>query len=152
MQRLENEFVTGYQDGDRVLYVALHNHKDEDLKVTEAISSTWDPFWKAASDDFDARVLADPDLAHSVGKMFFVWESNHRLTACWRHVNRFHASEESWHISPWYIVLDSRKQSSVLMNVMNDINWYVFFQLNFFLMFSALFLLSSQRSYYFVPV
>ena len=58
VQRLENEFVTGYQDGDRVLYVALHNHKDEDLKVTEAISSTWDPFWKAASDDFDARVSA----------------------------------------------------------------------------------------------
>jgi hypothetical protein len=93
------------------------------LEVTEAIYSTWDPFWKAASDDFDARVLDDPDLAHFVGKMFFVWEGNHRLTAWWRYVNRFHASEESWNILPWCMVLDSRKQSGVLMNAMNDINW-----------------------------
>ena len=123
VQRLENEFVTGYRDGDRVLYVALHNNKDEDLEVTEDISSTWSPLWKRASEAFDERMAADPDLAHFVGKMFFVWEGNHRLTAWWRHVNRFHANEESWHISPACIVLDSRKQSGVLMNAMNDINW-----------------------------
>ena len=34
VQRLENEFVTGNRDGDRVLYVAIYNDKAETLDVT----------------------------------------------------------------------------------------------------------------------
>jgi hypothetical protein len=63
--------------------------------------------WKLESERFDARMAADPDLIHFVGKMFYVWEGNHRLTAWWRHVNRFHPTEEAWHISPYCIVFST---------------------------------------------
>ena len=41
MQRLENEFVTGYRDGDRVLYVAMYNDKAETLDVTSDMYDSW---------------------------------------------------------------------------------------------------------------
>jgi hypothetical protein len=40
-------------------------------------------------------MATDPDLVHFVDKMFYAWEGNHRLTAWWRHVNRFHPMEEA---------------------------------------------------------
>ncbi len=47
VQRLENEFVTGYCDGDRVLYVLIYNNKDEIFNVTEDIISGWSLLWRA---------------------------------------------------------------------------------------------------------
>ena len=122
VQRLENEFVNGYQDGDRVLYVALYNNHKDSLNVSDDIMASWDDHWKAASNRFDARLLADPDLTPMVGKLFYVWEGNHRLTAWWRHTNKFHANEEKWHMPVWCIVLDSRGNNGILLNAMNDIN------------------------------
>ena len=80
VQHLENEFVNGYQDGDCVLYVTLYNNHKDSLDVSNDIMASWDDHWKAASNRFDAHLLADPDLAHMVGKMFYIWEGNHRLT------------------------------------------------------------------------
>ena len=41
MQRLENEFVTGYRDGDWVLYVFIYNDKAESLDITSNIFDSW---------------------------------------------------------------------------------------------------------------
>ena len=98
VQHLENEFVNGYQDGDCVLYVALYNNHKDSLAVSDDIKDSWDDHWKATSNRFDARLLADSDLAHMVRKMFYVWEGNHRLTTWWRHINKFHADEVKWHM------------------------------------------------------
>jgi hypothetical protein len=125
VQRLENEFVTGYRDGDRAMYVSNYDNHDRTLDVTDDIHCSWSDLWKEASARFDSHLAFDEDLAHMVGKMFFVWEGNHRLTAWWRHVNKFHAEDPSWHISPHCIVVDARKQTGVLLNAMNDVNWYI---------------------------
>ena len=93
VQCLENKFVNGYRDGDRVLYVALYNNRKDSLDISHDIMASWDDHWKAASNHFDARLLADPDLAPMIGKMFYIWEGNHRLTAWWRHTNKFHANK-----------------------------------------------------------
>ena len=98
VQRIENEFVNGYRDGDRILYITLYNNHKDSFEVSDDIMTSWDDHWKAASNRFDARLSADSDLAHMVGKMFYVWESNHRLTAWWRHTNKFHADEVKWHM------------------------------------------------------
>ena len=126
VQRLKNEFVTGYRDGDRVLYVSIYNDKAETLDVTSDMFDSWSGLWQSANDRFEAELVADPDLAKFSGKMFYVWEGNHRVTARWRHVNNFHRDDKAWHILVHYIVLDPRNETGVLLDAMNDINWYAF--------------------------
>ena len=126
VQRLENEFVTGYRDGNRVLYVAIYNDKAETLDVTSNLYDSWSGHWQSTNDRFEAELVADPDVARFSGKMFYVWEGNHRVTAWWRHVNSFHRNDGAWHISVHCIVLDPRNETGVLLDAMNDINWYAF--------------------------
>ena len=121
--RLENEFVMGYRDGDRAMYVSAYNNLDEDLLVTDDIKSSWSPLWLEANAEFDAILEKDADLSHLVGKMFFVWEGNHRLTAWFRHINKHHSMDKEWHIPVDCILVDPRGCTAVFLNAMNDINW-----------------------------
>ncbi len=43
VSRLENEFVMGYRDGDRAMYVSAYNNLDEPLDVSDDIKSSWSP-------------------------------------------------------------------------------------------------------------
>ena len=72
VQRLESEFVMVHQEGDRVIYVSAFNDVPVDLPVSPAIMAAWSPLWQEASAEFDVKLKDDPDLAHLVGKMFFV--------------------------------------------------------------------------------
>jgi hypothetical protein len=47
--RLENEFVMGYRDGDRALYVSPYNNLDEVFYVTDDIKASWSPLWEEAN-------------------------------------------------------------------------------------------------------
>ena len=121
--RLQNEFVMGYRDGDRAMYVSLYNNLDEVLLVSDDIRASWSSLWQESSDEFDAMLEKDSDLSQFVGKMFFVWEGNHRLTAWLRHINKHHSMDKDWHISVDCIVVDPRNCAAVFLNAMNDINW-----------------------------
>jgi hypothetical protein len=121
--RLENEFVMGYRDGDRALYISPYNNIDEVLYVTDDIKTSWSPLWEEANKEFDAILENDPHLSYLVGKMYFVWEGNHRLTAWFRHINKHHFMEKDWHISVDCIVVDPKNRTANFLNVMDDINW-----------------------------
>ena len=123
VSRLENEFVMGYRDGNRAMYVSPYNNLDEVLQVSDDIRESWDPYWQEANEEFESMLENDSDLAHLVGKMFFVWEGNHRLTAWFRHINKHHYMDKDWHISVNCIVVDPRNCTAVFLNAMNDINW-----------------------------
>ena len=123
VSRLENEFVMGYRDGDRALYVSPYNNINEVLFVSDDIMASWSSFWLEANEEFEAMLRADSVLAQFAGKMFFVWEGNHRLTAWWRHINNHHPRDKDWHISVDCIVVDPRNCTAVFLNAMNDINW-----------------------------
>ena len=43
VSHLENEFVMGYRDGDRAMYVSAYNNLDEPLDVSDDIKSSWSP-------------------------------------------------------------------------------------------------------------
>ena len=58
----------GYRDGDRVLYVAIYNDKAETLDVTSDLYDSWSGLWQSANDCFEAKLVADPDLAR------FLWQ------------------------------------------------------------------------------
>ena len=72
VQQLENEFVTSYRDGDRVLYVAIYNDKAETLDITSDMFDSWSGLWQSANNRFEAELVADPNLAKFSGKMFYV--------------------------------------------------------------------------------
>ena len=72
VQRLENEFVTGYRDSDRVLYVSIYNDKAETLDVTSDMFDSWSGLWQSANERFEAELVANPDLARFFSKMFYV--------------------------------------------------------------------------------
>jgi hypothetical protein len=113
----------GYRDGDRAMYVSPYNNLDEVLHVSDDIRASWSSPWQEASDEFDFMLENDSDLVHFVGKMFFVWEGNHRLAAWFRHINKHHFMDNDWHISVDCIVVDPRNCVAVLFYAMNDINW-----------------------------
>ena len=146
VSRLENEFVMGYRDGDRALYVSAYNNLDEQLYVTDDIQASWSTFWQEANEEFDKMLQNDSDLAHLAGKMFYVWEGNHRLTAWWRHIQKHHSLDKAWHISVDCIVVDPRNCTAVFLNAMNDINWYVF-DLIYSSIFGCMFSLSLSSSF-----
>ena len=123
IQHLEQEFVKGYRDGDRVMYISLYNKEELSLEVTKEVKADWSPCWERANQSFEDELQADPDLKQFSGKMFFVWEGNHRLAAWLRHINNHHAEDPEWHISVHCIILDPRGQVGLLLNAMHDINW-----------------------------
>ena len=130
--RLQNEFVMGYRNDDSGMFVF------DDIRASR--SSLW---WEA-NEEFDSMLQNDSDLAHLVGKMFYVWKGNHRLTVWWRHINKHHSMDKDWHISVDCIVVDLRNYNAVFLNTMNDINWWVFIFLVFlypfcFLCYSSFF-------------
>ena len=92
-------------------------------------------FGMLASNRFDARLSADPDLVHMVGKMFYVWKGNHCLIGWWPHINKFYANAVKWHKLIWCIVFDPRRNIGILLNAMKNINWLVLYSPLLFLYF-----------------
>jgi hypothetical protein len=123
VQHLEREFVKGYRDGDRVMYISMFNTEEMSMDVTEEMKAKWSPCWRRANEAFEADLQGDDDLNQFSGKMFFVWEGNHRLSAWLRHINKHHADDPAWHISVHCIILDPRGQVGNLLHAMHDINW-----------------------------
>jgi hypothetical protein len=119
---LENEFVIGCHDGDQTLYVSPYDNLNEVLHVSNDIHGFWGSLWQEANKKFDTMLQNDSNLAHLSGKMFFVWEGNHRLTLFQNHINKHHSLEKNWHIIVDCIVVDLRNSTAVFLNVMNDIN------------------------------
>jgi hypothetical protein len=47
--------------------------------VTSEMTNSWNIHWKNASAKFDKFFKEDDILCKFVGKMFWVWDGNHRL-------------------------------------------------------------------------
>ena len=112
----------GYHDGECALYVSPYNNLDEVLHVSDDIMASWSSLWEEANEEFDAILRNDFDVADFAGKIFYLWEGNHRLTAWWRHINKHHSLDKDWHIFVECILVDPRHCTAVFLNAMNDIN------------------------------
>jgi hypothetical protein len=122
IQHLELEFMKGYRDGDRVMYISMYNNEELSSDVTEEVKADWSPCWERANQSFEDELQVDSDLKQFSGKMFYVWEGNHRLAAWLRHINNHHAEDPELHISVHCIILDPCGQVGLLLNAMHDIN------------------------------
>lgn len=124
VQRLESEFVNGYREGDRVLFISAFNSLDMSCDVSDDIVESWSPIWRGVNEEFERELEADEDLAQLRGKMYYVWDGNHRVTAWTRHIKNVHPDEVDWHYRVHCILLDPRGSVARLLNAMSDVNWY----------------------------
>jgi hypothetical protein len=72
VQLLENEFVNGSREGDRVLYVSSYNKDGNTMDIWD--EDTWEEHWQSSNKSFEKILDNDKDYERFYGKMFFVWE------------------------------------------------------------------------------
>ena len=77
-------------EGNGVFYVALENNEGKTVDVTDSIIESWSENWVRANDAFEKILQADEDLKVFSGKMFMVWDGNHRLQAWLPIINQYH--------------------------------------------------------------
>ena len=112
VQSLENEFVNGYKEDDRVLYVSIINHCGKNLCVTDDKLSFWDPIWQQLNDVFEQSLFR---------KIFWIWEGNHRV-ALRRLIDKVHTDEEKCHYSVECTCLNAIDVIGVFLDTINDVN------------------------------
>jgi hypothetical protein len=123
VQLLENKFVNGYREGDRLLYVSPYDKDGNTIDIRD--KDTWEQHWQSSNKSFEEILKNDKDYERFCGKMFFVWEGNHRVTAWRRHIDKVHGKDKGWHYSVDCIVLESTGSVALLLNAMHDVNMYV---------------------------
>ena len=124
--KLMREFRFGYRSGQACFYVALTNKEGNGLDVTEEIEAGWNSHWVEENSKFEAILKADYDLRMMSGKMFYVWDGNHRLSAWKEFIEAEHANDAEWyevHGNPYCMILDiPRGGARQVINAMHDIN------------------------------
>ena len=56
VQHLEREFVKGYRDGDRVMYISAYNNEMMTSEVTDDVKAAWSPHWQKANEVFEEEI------------------------------------------------------------------------------------------------
>jgi hypothetical protein len=95
--RLQSEFRSGYRVGSAVFYVALTDAKGREQLVTDDIIRKWSSAWDQLDNEFDIELNSDPDLKPLRGKMFFIYDGNHRYTAWKRYIDEAKMENMDWH-------------------------------------------------------
>jgi hypothetical protein len=120
---LQKQFEGGYIDGDRAFYISLYDDTENTQDVSSEIVDSWDAHWQSANERFEEFLLSRPEYSGFRGKMFFVWDGNHRLNAWMRFITDVHPTDPTWHYAVSTVVLNPKGQISVLLNCMHDVNW-----------------------------
>jgi len=81
VQRLESKFMNGYQDGNQVLYISPYNNFKKTMDITKEEIAKWSLHWQHVNEEFEKELMANDNLAQLRGKMFYVWDGNHRVLA-----------------------------------------------------------------------
>lgn len=115
----------GYVEGQGVFYVAVDNDEriPKTLDVTPEIIAGWSPNWVIKNEEFEHFLQADPDLRKFSGKMFHVWDGNHRLQSWYPFINSEHPNELAWHFSVDCIMLELKGDVVAALTALHEINW-----------------------------
>jgi hypothetical protein len=71
---------------------------------------------------FKAQLKANPHLKHLEGRLFFIYNDNHRFEAWIGFIEMLHRVDKKWHISVESICLDMKKKIRLLLNAIHDVN------------------------------
>jgi hypothetical protein len=90
-------FQTGCREEEKAFYVPPTSNKGEEERVT-SYESSWSDNWRKKNTTFEELLLSDSDLWSLLGRMFYVWDGNHRLQAWYPYIERVHPNDEDWHV------------------------------------------------------
>jgi hypothetical protein len=126
VMNLAAHFVAcGYMEGNGVFYVALENNEGKTIDVTPDIVASWSDKWVQANALFEEELNSDDDLRVFSGKMFMVWDGNHRLQAWLPIINNEHKDDPSWHYAVESIILVVGGDIDGMLTTLHEVNWYV---------------------------
>jgi hypothetical protein len=95
---------------------------DRTKVVTDEIIATWSESWISMNAEFEHLLQSDADLQVFSGKMFMVWDGNHRLQAWLPIINEDHGLDRSWHFSVESIILVVNGDVASLVASLHDVN------------------------------
>ena len=124
VRQLASHFVQGYWEGRGVFYVSLEDKDGKMVDVTPTIRESWSANWVLANERFEEELNADDDLKVFSGKMFMVWDGNHRLKAWLPIINREHAYDPDWHYAVESIVLTIKGDVASAIATLHHVNRY----------------------------
>lgn len=125
LDKLDNDFVNGYQEGAAVFYVSYTNVKGDTEDLSFEDRALFSPLWKHEFDKFQEFLQQTPELQFLRGKKFFICDGNHRHIAWMSHIETYHANDPEWHISVDSIILETKGRLGEMMHVMHQVNKYV---------------------------
>jgi hypothetical protein len=121
---LASHFVScGYLEGNGVFYMFLEDNEGRTKAITDEIIATWSESWISVNTEFEHLLQSDADLQVFSGKMFMVWDGNHRLQAWLSIINEDHGLDRSWHFSVESIILVVNGDVASLVASLHDVNW-----------------------------
>lgn len=130
VMKMEADFVMGYRDGDRVFYVSTTNENGVSQSIDDSILASWNDHWQERNNEFERFLESDSDFEELRGKMFYVWDGNHRLKAWTQYIQRHYSHRKDWHFPVWSIVLRTGGNIALTITAMNDVNGYNFTSLS----------------------
>lgn len=111
-----------YIDGDCAFYILVFDDREKTRDVTSDIILIWNLHWIVANERFEELLKSTPELVAFSGKMFFVWDGNHRFIAWSRYISELHADDPGCHYVVQSIVLNPSGQTSLLLSCMHDVS------------------------------
>ena len=117
-----------------MFYVSLADELSQTSQFLSAEKDDWGELWNSVNDEFNRFFDSRDALKHLVDCKFFVCDGNHKQIAWMNHITRLHSTEIKWHYCVDSIILDTRNRISLTMQVMHDVNKYVFHALHLHLL------------------
>lgn len=125
--KLMGAFQFGYRSGSAVLYVSPTDENGKNRIFSAKDKREWGEMWAAENDKFEAFLRSDRDLKSLCGRMFYVYDGNHRLLAWKEFIETEHRDDPIWyskHGCPECVVLDTSGGRGDILTAMHDINRY----------------------------
>ncbi len=82
---------------------------------------SWNFTWRSVNDKFEAFLDTKPTLSHLKGKIFHVWDGNHRLEAWLPYISQL--DDETWHVCPTTWVVNAKiRNRGYIKTLMDSVN------------------------------
>ena len=118
-------FQDGYLEHTGAFYVSDVDEDRARKEVTTEPVTSWDLNWQDENAEFERILRADEELKALSGKLFYVYDGNHRLMAWKRVIETLHQGDADWyhnHGRPTCVVLDYSRGRGDILNAMHEIN------------------------------
>jgi hypothetical protein len=105
--KMEQAFQMGYKQGEKMFFVSPTNWQGEEISIS-FVEALWGLLWKEKNDKFEEFLQGDVNLRLLFGKMFHIWDGNHKLQMWFPYIEIVHPLEANWHIYVDSFALDSK--------------------------------------------